>query len=30
MDPDIDKTRCTTCYGTCEIVSEHGAGVCPE
>jgi hypothetical protein len=30
MDPDTDKTRCTTCYGTGEIVSEHGAGVCPD
>jgi hypothetical protein len=30
MDEDIDKGRCNTCYGTGEVVTEQGAGVCPD
>jgi hypothetical protein len=30
MDEDIEKSRCNTCYGTGELVTEQGAAVCPD
>ncbi len=30
MSEETNRTRCTTCYGTGEIVGEQGAAVCPD
>ena len=30
MEPISNPPRCSTCYGTGEIVTEQGAGVCPD
>jgi len=30
MEPTSNPGRCSTCYGTGEIVTEQGAGVCPD
>ncbi|HEX8952439.1 MAG TPA: hypothetical protein VF945_11370 [Polyangia bacterium] len=30
MERDTERGRCSTCYGTGEIVGEQGATVCPD